>query len=243
MLSRPTPLARPRTAAFTLIELLTVIAIVGILASIIIVAVGQVRSSARQSACRSNLRQIGVGWQLYLSEHKGVFPPFVPYEMYYWGGGSGTWGGPAPETRPLYPYIQDPKIFQCPSDTDDGSRVAFHKLSGNSYVMANSNQRGILSRPVATNRVPIAGVYTLLRNPSRTILVFEQTVRASEASYISNPTATWYRDNWHAKDTSNILMADGHVETFERAALNGYSSPTNPPGYTWGWSHFSGPDW
>jgi prepilin-type processing-associated H-X9-DG protein/prepilin-type N-terminal cleavage/methylation domain-containing protein len=243
MFPHPSRSARPRAAAFTLVELLAVIAIVGILAGLVIMGMGKVRSSARQSGCLSNLRQIGVAWQLYLGEHKGLFPEFATYQMYYWGGGSGTWGGPAPETRPLYPYLPDPKAFQCPSDLDDGTRPPFHTLSGNSYVMANSNQRGILSRPVAVNRVAISGYYSQLQFPAKTILVFEQSARASETGYISNPTASYYRDNWHNNDVSNFLMADGHVETFQRAFLNAHRHPVNPPGYTWGWSHYSGPDW
>lgn len=46
--------------AFTLIELLTVIAIIGILAAIIIPTVGKVRDSAKKAQCVSNLKQIGM---------------------------------------------------------------------------------------------------------------------------------------------------------------------------------------
>lgn len=243
MLSRTPRLARPRTAAFTLVELLAVIAIVGVLAGLVIMGLGKVRAGSRQSGCLSNLRQIGVAWQLYLGDNRGRFPEFVTYQMYYWGGYAGSWGGPLPQNRPLYPYLPDAKAFQCPSDVEDGVRPPLHTLSGNSYAMANSNQRGVLSRPEATNRVAISGYYKQLQQPARTIMVFEHTVRASEPGYRSNPNASYYRDNWHNNDTCNILMADGHVETFQREFLNAYVHPVNPPGYTWGWSHYSGPDW
>lgn len=244
MFSRNTRLARPHTAAFTLVELLTVIAIIGILAALAITGFGKVRSSARQSGCLSNLRQIGVAWQLYLGDHKGLFPTFSTYEMYYWGGGEATWKpGLKPEDRPLYPYLSDAKTFQCPSDVDEGDRPAFYKSSGNSYVMANSAQRGLLTRPEAKNRVAISGYYSQLQQPARTIMVFEQTVRASEPGYKSSPNASWNRSNWHNNDVSNILMADGHVETFQRTFLDAHVHPLNPPGYSWGWSHYSGPDW
>jgi len=243
MLSHPTRSARPRAAAFTLVELLTVIAIVGILAGLVLMGLGKVRTSARQSGCLSNLRQLGVTWQVYLGDNRGRFPEFAIFQMYYWGGSQGTWTSPPPETRPLYPYLPDPKPFQCPSDVEEGGRDAFYKLSGNSYVMANSAQRGLLSRPEAKNRVAVSGYYSQLQHPAKTIMVFEHTVRASELAYKNNPTASYFRNNWHNNDTSNMLMADGHVETFQRAVLDAYVHPINPPGYTWGWSHYSGPDW
>jgi prepilin-type processing-associated H-X9-DG protein/prepilin-type N-terminal cleavage/methylation domain-containing protein len=60
--------------AFTLIELLTVIAIIGVLAAIIIPTVGKVRESARASQCASNLRQIGMAFQLHAQEKRGALP-------------------------------------------------------------------------------------------------------------------------------------------------------------------------
>ncbi len=65
--------------AFTLIELLTVIAIIGILAAILIPTVGAVRSKARTASDMSNLRQIGVGIQLHVADNKDLFPnPNLP---------------------------------------------------------------------------------------------------------------------------------------------------------------------
>ncbi len=59
---------------FTLVELLTVIAIIGVLAGIIIPIVGRARESARVSQQTSNMRQIGTGLALYAQDQRGVLP-------------------------------------------------------------------------------------------------------------------------------------------------------------------------
>jgi prepilin-type N-terminal cleavage/methylation domain len=61
--------------AFTLIELLTVIAVIGILAAILIPTVGKVRAKASETSCRSNLRQLGVAFLMYANDNRGVTPP------------------------------------------------------------------------------------------------------------------------------------------------------------------------
>lgn len=61
--------------AFTLIELLTVIAIIGILAAIIIPTVGAVRQTAQTASCVSNMRQIAMAMNIYADDNKGLYPP------------------------------------------------------------------------------------------------------------------------------------------------------------------------
>lgn len=73
-----------KNRGFTLIELLTVIAIIAILASILIPVVGQVRESARRAACKSNLRQLGMGLILYANEHDDRLPVMQPSPPWSW---------------------------------------------------------------------------------------------------------------------------------------------------------------
>ena len=60
--------------AFTLIELLTVIAVIGILAAIIIPSVGKVRETAQRAADASNLREIGKAAMIYAAENNDFLP-------------------------------------------------------------------------------------------------------------------------------------------------------------------------
>ncbi|MCE5218350.1 DUF1559 domain-containing protein, partial [bacterium] len=60
---------RRRGTGFTLIELLVVIAIIAILAAILFPVFARAREKARQSACQSNLKQIGVAVMMYNQDY------------------------------------------------------------------------------------------------------------------------------------------------------------------------------
>ncbi|EIP96429.1 prepilin-type N-terminal cleavage/methylation domain-containing protein [Opitutaceae bacterium TAV1] len=82
----------PHHKAFTLVELLTVIVIIGVLAGILIPVVGKARRSARTAVCASNLRQIAIGYLSYIqdpSNKSGALPVFRngdPRIFYTWDG-------------------------------------------------------------------------------------------------------------------------------------------------------------
>jgi prepilin-type N-terminal cleavage/methylation domain-containing protein/prepilin-type processing-associated H-X9-DG protein len=59
---------------FTLVELLVVIGIIALLISILLPALAKARSAAREVRCESNIRQFGVGLQMYCDANKGVLP-------------------------------------------------------------------------------------------------------------------------------------------------------------------------
>ncbi|MBC2596141.1 DUF1559 domain-containing protein [Ruficoccus amylovorans] len=54
--------------------MLTVIAIIGVIASILIPTISKIRATSQRTHCASNLRQIGIGINLYANEHEGVLP-------------------------------------------------------------------------------------------------------------------------------------------------------------------------
>jgi len=62
------------SGAFTLIELLTVVAIIGILAAMLLPALGSAREQARRTSCLNNLRQIGIAYIAYTNDNGGYVP-------------------------------------------------------------------------------------------------------------------------------------------------------------------------
>ena len=113
-----------RSRAFTLIELLVVIAIISILAGLLFPVFARAKAQAKQTACLSNLKQIGTAIGLYMNDYDDVFPHAVDASDRH-----------APEiwsefpdfqariphmplmVEALYPYTRNNLIFKCPGDS------------------------------------------------------------------------------------------------------------------------------
>ncbi|MBB6052734.1 DUF1559 domain-containing protein [Armatimonas rosea] len=101
--------------AFTLIELLVVIAIIAILAAILFPVFAQAREKARQTACLSNMKQIGLGLMMYLQDYDEVLPMAQSYGPYNAALPSLT----SPYVQKVQQYgtqTATNSIWACPSD-------------------------------------------------------------------------------------------------------------------------------
>jgi prepilin-type N-terminal cleavage/methylation domain-containing protein/prepilin-type processing-associated H-X9-DG protein len=119
--------AASRRSGFTLIELLVVIAVIAILAAFLFPVFAQAREKARQSACLSNLKQIGLAMRLYADDHDDYYPGGPGVSMWLWvPGPQGTWEkmptrccGNAAQGNVavlLLPYFKVSQLLLCPSD-------------------------------------------------------------------------------------------------------------------------------
>lgn len=146
-------LHRPRPTAFTIVELLIVIAIVGVLVSLLLPAVTATRETARQVKCKSNLRQQALATLAYAESNKNMLPPLwlsereQPWENSSWRVAllpfleqRNLFDRFDPSLPPLDSKINLPvaqmrvAIFECPS-TPGGSRRIRSLGFGDTAVM------------------------------------------------------------------------------------------------------------
>jgi prepilin-type N-terminal cleavage/methylation domain-containing protein/prepilin-type processing-associated H-X9-DG protein len=172
MINRPPKPVRPAPPnAFTLVELLVVIGLIGVLMSLLLPSIGRARQQATTVACASNIRQLCLGLIGYAAENKGHFPPNVhfndPGQFWYYDVRVG--GYLAPEG------IRKGLVFACPADLDGRRSYAMNawtscKLDG--YVL---------------QQVPTPGVLWGCppRDGSRVMLILETW------SFTQNPTRGW----------------------------------------------------
>jgi len=109
--------------SFTLIELLTVIAIISLLLAILLPSLGAARASARRAVCAANLRQIGIGMRAYWNSSNERFP----YASYMPSFGASPLDGNDPLCiADVLAAVtgHQPKVFQCPDDRGEIDREA-----------------------------------------------------------------------------------------------------------------------
>lgn len=128
---------------FTLLELMVVVAIIGLLVSVLVPAVHSAKRSARLAACRAGLKSGGAALWLYAAEKKGRFPPFAfssirRSDLLL----SGHWGGSRDSASPdLFGRF-----------ADEMSHVNLYALSREGYVSATGLHCPAAAAPLRTGK-------------------------------------------------------------------------------------------
>ncbi|MBC2602219.1 prepilin-type N-terminal cleavage/methylation domain-containing protein [Puniceicoccus vermicola] len=208
------PLRRKFRSAFTLIELLCVIAVIGILAAIIVPAVGHIRQKGNSSKCQSNLRQLQAANSLYASDH-GYFIPSITNTLSSGGKIDRVNWYENPE---VLEYMGDQPPLKCPTNLNN-KEFKPGGMSGFSYGLNITDVPGGWSEPgKRTARV------VEVANPSTTMAfadavdwqILMYAARSSkDDQYVAH--AISYRHNGMA----NIAFFDGSVVSMSKDEVAG----------------------
>jgi prepilin-type N-terminal cleavage/methylation domain-containing protein/prepilin-type processing-associated H-X9-DG protein len=152
---------------FTLIELLVVIAIIGILAAMLFPVFARARESARKIQCLSNVKNIAMAMQMYLSDYDATFPHETRPEVVNWISGT-CCNGNAPMTE-VYPkldgvnpylhgavildeYIKNRDVWRCPSSRSETGPVIINDYGGDWFKVEYNYTGGL--RPSWSSYAP-----------------------------------------------------------------------------------------
>ena len=108
MIDRNDRRTRSRPCAFTLVEILVVIAIIGVLIALMLPAVQMARESARKTHCANNLKQIGLGLHGYMNNKNALPPGYISLVLKDLEDGGPGWGWGAQ----ILPYIEQGDLHE-----------------------------------------------------------------------------------------------------------------------------------
>jgi prepilin-type N-terminal cleavage/methylation domain-containing protein/prepilin-type processing-associated H-X9-DG protein len=163
---------------FTLVELLVVIAVIGVLTSLLLPAVQAARGAARRMSCTNNLHQIGVGLQNYHGAH-GHFPPGGIEPRTSWRD---TISRQLAWSAFLLPYVEQRQVseridFGRPFDAKENAQAAAHVLPV--YLCPSVTRSSYLKD--GRGVCDYGGIYgeRILspNNPPKGVMLYDQTIK------------------------------------------------------------------
>ncbi len=209
--------------AFTLVELLVVVAIITILASLLLPALSKGQASAYRVRCAANLRQLGLATQMYWDDNAALCFRYGGVAtnggQLYWFG----WMGPGAEGQrtfdvtpgSLYPYIRGRGVELCPAFNYFSPQIKL-KASGASYGYGYNLYLSAPPRdpPVKVSRI-VQPANVLLFADAAQVNTWQSPASAShpmleEWYYVSDDT-NQPNGHFRHRQKANAIFCDGHV--------------------------------
>jgi prepilin-type N-terminal cleavage/methylation domain-containing protein/prepilin-type processing-associated H-X9-DG protein len=254
-----------RSKAFTLIELLMVITIIGILAALLLPAISLAKGYAHSITCKNHLRQMGLALKLYVDEHQGRYPYYLGPKGPAYGdavGKSGRASGLVYWSSKLFPYYPlnwTNTAYHCPGYKGIAAgpgyfRGAIDRLGSYAYnihgamVLENTYEKvhehfGLGPVIYWSNAPAIAE--TQLKAPSEMLAIGESDFSKRNSSQIPGGQDILYcgllmERSFAARHgkTYNQLLCDGHVSALSPRVL--FNPTNNAP--MWNYDHESHPE-
>jgi prepilin-type N-terminal cleavage/methylation domain-containing protein/prepilin-type processing-associated H-X9-DG protein len=204
---------RRRNPAFTLIELMAVIALLAIIVALLVPAVTKARDKVRTTECSNNIRQVMIATFLYLEGNDEIFPP------QHVALGALAYYPDRVETITRYgnyqcyiePYAESFEVFMCPASHQTEPKARFAYDYGANTLMDTQN----------------VGLFN-----NRMINGIKQS--APDWAYIADTnyqwiqkTAPWRVEARHLRQV-NVGYLDGHASTLTAVEMN-----TSPRCFGW----------
>lgn len=193
------------SAKFTLLELLVVVAIIAILASLLLGVFSRARETSRRASCFSNLRQIGVSMVLYVDSSGDRYP----YPVITFGGVSNHGNGFKMFSWPQYLFgsINNTELYYCPSDQTKEKRPKTPAERPDCNV---SYQYRFCLGFAAEQQFECSIRTGTFKYPSQQVLIHEQTAWHGKG-HVLNKGGTPH-DNF--AELSSLFM-DGHAKAWQ----------------------------
>jgi prepilin-type N-terminal cleavage/methylation domain-containing protein len=200
-----------RSKFFTLIELLIVVAIIGILVTLLMPSLNSAKEKAKIAVCLSNHKQMATAYLLYASTNGQLAVVHTWYRDFIGESGYKGWGSPE-EERPLNQFA-DPEVGKCPSDkgavNNNWNKSQWDAFGSSYYVTYASSTNVDKSTNVPSSKT---GLYvTEFLKPDRKIMFYNSNLGFGTKKDWNHPSG---KAKWHSTKNPQypVSFIDGHAE-------------------------------